>query len=466
MKQPVRAAIYARISSDQDGQGLGVGRQVEDGKRLAEQRGWHVVEVFTDNDISAYKARVRPGYQQLLAAIEAGEIDAVIVWRLDRLTRRPRDLEDFISICDRAGMRTLATSTGDADLAGGDGLLVARIMASVAQHESDTKGQRVRRKMQQNAELGLPHGGANRPFGYGEDRVSVVESEAVIIRTLVERLLAGESLRSLATWLDETGVKTVRGMQWRTSTLRAMLCSPRIAGLRSMGDEVIGPAVWAPIVTIRQRERVLAHFETRRISGRREPRSYLLSGMLRCGKCGNKLFSSRREHSRRYVCLPGPDHRGCGRLTVVAEPVEELIADAVLYRLDTPTLADALAGRVAADEHQAALSADLGADQDQLSELAELYATRAITAGEWMTARNPIEARIRDARRRLARGADNLALHTLAGTGQNLRAQWAGLNLTRQAAIVRAVLDHAIIKPGTLGARTLDPSRVDPRWKM
>src|SRR5690606_37263994 len=100
------------------------------------------------------------------------------------------------------------------------GLFMARIFAAFAAKESGRKSERIKRKLRQNAERGLPHGGHNRPFGYADDRITVIESEAVIIRALVERLLAGESLRSLATWLDEAGVKTVQGKAWRTTTLR------------------------------------------------------------------------------------------------------------------------------------------------------------------------------------------------------------------------------------------------------
>ena len=466
MAKVTRAAIYARISSDHDGLGLGVARQVEDGRRLAEQRGWQVVEVFEDNDISAYKRQRRPGYERLLEAIAAKEIDALIVWRIDRLTRRPRELEDFLDTCDQAKMRTLVTTTGDADLAGGDGLLVLRIMAGVAQHESDVKGQRMRRRYEQNAQRGLPHGGANRPFGYAEDKVTVLEPEAAVIRQLADRFVAGESLRRLAAWLDDQGVRTVNGNPWRTPTLRDVLCSARIAGLRSLHGEVVGKAVWEPIITERQRQRVLARFEAMKTSGRRAPRAYLLTGMLRCGKCGNTLYSSRRENSRRYVCLGGPDHGGCGRLTVVAGPVEELIAEAVLYRLDTPELSDALAGRAADDEANARVAGELADDQHRLTELAALYGNRGITTNEWTAAREPIEARIKKAERLLARAAGNDTLANLVGTGGRLRAQWANLNLDRQAAIVRVVLDHAVIKPGMLGARSLDPARVAPLWRL
>lgn len=466
MTTQVRAAIYARISSDQAGSGLGVQRQLADCRKLAADRGWVVADEYVDNDRSAYSGRVRPQYRQMLADVQNGTVHAVIAWHPDRLYRRLDDLAEFADVCKTHRVAVSTVQTGHVDLSTPSGRMIAGMLGVTARFESEHKAERVKRKMQQNAEQGLPHGGNTRPFGYADDRVTVIKSEAVIIRALVKRLLAGESLRSLATWLDDQQITTVTGKPWRTTTLRAMLCSARIAGQRATYGEVVATAIWKPIITVEQRAQVLVHFEARALSGRRTPRNYLLSGMLRCGKCGNKLFSMRRESSRRYVCSSGPDHGGCGRLTVVAEPVEQLITDAVLYRLDTRELADALAGRMAADSEYAERAAELAADQEQLQELSGLYATKQIKAAEWMAARNPIEARIRDTERRISRASDTSALTGLVGAGAQLRTQWDGLNLSRQAAIVRAVLDHAIIRAGVNGARSVSPDRVDPVWRL
>jgi hypothetical protein len=123
-------------------------------------------------------------------------------------------------------------------------------------------------------------------------------------------------------------------------------------GLREHRGSVVGPAVWEPIVTEQTRARILARLGEQTRTGRRSPRRALLSGMLRCGKCQGVLFSAARQDTRRYVCSAGPDHGGCGRLTVVAAPVEDLITRAVLLRLDSPELADALSGRAAPDEER------------------------------------------------------------------------------------------------------------------
>src|SRR5689334_15070281 len=85
------AAVYCRISKDDDGDELGVKRQERDCRQLAERRGWTVAQVFADDDISAsgYSKRARPGFDAMMTAVEAGTVDVIIAWDLDRVTRRP-----------------------------------------------------------------------------------------------------------------------------------------------------------------------------------------------------------------------------------------------------------------------------------------------------------------------------------------------------------------------------------------
>lgn len=470
MPQARSAAIYARISRDMSGEALGVERQLVDARKVATDRGWTVAEEYVDNDISAYAGKHRPAYERMLADIEAGTRDAVVVYNLDRLTRRPIELEQFTAICERAGVQQFATVTADIDLGTGDGMLMARMLAAFAAMESDKKSQRLRRKARELAEAGKVGGGGLRPFGYDTDRVTVIESEATIVRQVAARYLAGESLMSLTTWIQEQGVLSVAGKPWRTSVVRAMLTNPRYAGLRAHNGDIIATAVWPAIITPEQHHQLVAAFARKKVSGRRTARRYLLSGLLRCGKCGNRLFSSLRRDGaterRRYVCASGPDHGGCGRLTIVAEPVEEWLSEAVLLRLDSPAMADALTGRAAADERQAALLADLQSDQAQMLDLTDLWSSKAISSAEWTRAREPIEARIRSTESQLSQINGTTALDGLIGNASALRESWESLNLTRQAAIVSAVLDYATITPADPGSRAFNPSRILPTWRL
>lgn len=153
-------------------------------------------------------------------------------------------------------------------------------------------------------------------------------------------------------------------------------------------------------------------------------------------------------------------------MTVVAEPLEQFIADAVLLRLSSPALAAALAGRAQADEQASTVADQVAADRAQLEELGRLYGEKAITVAEWISARNPIERRIRDGQRRLHALTQSTALDGLIGLDGALSAQWAGLNLDRQHAVIAALVEHIVIGPGTPGARGLDPDRVQAVWRL
>src|SRR4051794_29163771 len=132
MKQPQSAAIYARISRDQEGSGMGVARQLEDCHRLADSLGWAVTEEYVDNDVSAYTRRkVRPAFQRMVADITDGRRDAVVIYHPDRLTRQPFELEQFLVALDSAKVRSVRFVVGDMDLGTGDGLMVVRIMLAM-----------------------------------------------------------------------------------------------------------------------------------------------------------------------------------------------------------------------------------------------------------------------------------------------------------------------------------------------
>ena len=469
MITPRNAAIYARVSSDPTGTALGVQRQLEDCRKLATQRGWTVAEEYVDNDVSALKGAHRPAYERMLDDLRDGYRDGVIVYHLDRLTRRPIELEHFTEVAEAAGVTQFATVSGDINLGNGDGLLIARIHAAVAAQESQRKSERVRRKAQQNAEAGKPGGGKQRPFGYNADKITINEPEADAIREIVDRFLAGESLRSLTNWLDEIGMEPTNGGQWRSVTLRNILRSGRIAGLREYRGEVVATAVWEGIITPEKRDRVLALMEQRKTSGRRAVRTHLLTGLLRCGLCSGRLFSSSRPgekmRERRYVCMSGPDHRGCGKITVTAVAIESLIIEAVLYRLDTPTLQDSLAGRKAADERLLKLRDQLERDRDQMKDLAVMWADGELTRESWKTARDRIQPRIDQAERALAQSSSTPTLEALAGRGAELRTTWDTMNLGRQSAILGAVLDCANVQPATKPGR-FTPDRVEPVWAL
>jgi site-specific DNA recombinase len=356
--------------------------------------------------------------------------------------------------------------TGDVDLSTHDGRFMARILGAVARKESDDKSRRIRRKAQELAVAGKVAGGGSRPFGYEADKVTVRESEAVVIRECATRLLAGESIRSMCLDLNARGVQTVLGREWKTQTLRAILMSARISGQREHHGEIVAEAEWPAIITATETARIRALLSDPARRTNRTARRYLLVRLLRCAQCGEALVSRpTAEGTRRYVCATGPNHSGCGRTFIKADELELFITEAVLYRLDSPELAAALNGS-SKDPDAERVQAEVDEAQAHLDELATAYGEKAIGLSEWLAARAPIEQRLTAAKRQLARLSRVTVLDGHVGNATDLRDRWGELTLSRQRAIVAAVLDHVVVGPGRRGLNRFDETRLAPVWRV
>jgi site-specific DNA recombinase len=463
---PQAAAIYARISSDPDATRAGVERQLKDCHEWAGRRGWVVVDEYIDNDTSAYSGKRRPEYERMLEDLVDGRRDGVVVYHLDRLHRRPRELEDFVDACDRAGVRALACVTGEVDLATHDGRFHARILGAVARKESDDKSRRLTRKHREIAEAGRFSGGGTRAYGYADDRVTLVPHEAEVIKEMADRFLAGDSLRSIATDLNERGIRSATGREWSTHTVRQLIHGSRISGQREHHGEIQGKAVWPAIIRPAQTARIRARLDDPDRRTNRVSRRYLLAGVLRCAACGTPLVARPREDGqRRYVCARAPGRPGCGRTFILAEEVEAFIAEGVLHRLSSRRLAAAVSSRTHSDPAAAKLLSALERDQEQLDELATAYGRKEVSFREWQAARAPIQERIKTANATLSRQQGTTALRGVVDHPDGPRVGYERLPLARQQAVVKAVLDHADVGPAVRGRNRFDPSRVLPAWR-
>jgi len=461
----VRTGVYCRISSDREGDGLGVVGQEKKCRELAARLGWTVVDVFVDNDRSAYSGKPRKDYLRLLAAMRAGELDAVLAWHPDRLHRSPAELEEFIGVCDERRLLVQTVEAGLFDLSTPTGRAVARTVGAWARFESEHKAARVRRKMEENALAGKRGGGGARPYGYEADRLTIRENEAAVLRDLAARFLAGESLTSLARWLNDTGVSSVSGGVWSMATLRGILYSARISGQREHHGQIVADAEWPAIITTEQTARIRAVLDDPSRKSARTPRRYLLTRLVCCQRCNRPLIARPRGGQRRYVCAAPPNGYGCGRLSVIAEPLEDIVYRAVLMALDGPGLQTAIATAEnvdAADAHVLAEQiATLAARRD---ELGVMFARGEIDRTAMLAGSRAAAADIDVLERRLAAITRTDALTHYVGDGGALAAEWADLSGDRQRAIVRSVIERVTIGPATQG-RHFDPTRVDITWR-
>lgn len=455
--------IYARLSDARDEEQTATARQIADCRELAAAKGWTVAEVYEDSGLSGWKrGTVRPEYERLLADLEAGRIGGVVAWKLDRLGRNRRDYTRLLDLVEERDV-TLTLVRDPVDTSTPMGRSMLDIIASFARMESENISTRTSRALEEKAQNGRAHVSGQRPFGLNREWAAIVPTEAERIRDAATRILAGESLGGIAREWNAAGLRTTAGKEWRTFTISRMLQSPHLAALRVHRGEVIGPGAWPAILDETTHERLKSALKPGQRNhgnaGGGRARYLLSGGILRCGLCGAKMVSRPRDDKvRRYVCRKQPGVEGCGGVGILAEPLEELVTEAVLSVLEGPGLADALAAATGEDEAQAELVDQLRADEDALKQLsADHYVHRVIGRAEFLGAHEALESRIAETRAQLARHEGSTVLGGLHG---DVREEWARRSVEGRRAILSAVLEYLEVQPAVRGRAFFDPDRL------
>jgi site-specific DNA recombinase len=233
---------------------------------------------------------------------------------------------------------------------------------------------------------------------------------------------------------------------------------------------VVAEAAWPAIIDRDTYERLTEHLAPK---GSAPPRTVkrLLTRLAYCGRCGARLYSKpEASGTATYRCVREPGRgqgTSCGRLSVVADRLDEAVADQVLAALAGAGLATALAAAAGGDADRRALSDQLVADEARLEELAADYADGALTRAEWKVARERLAVRIGAARQRLSRGQSAAVLASLPATEAALRQRWeaAAEDVTWRRGVVQAVVERVEVAPKGSGGHRFDPDRVTIRWR-
>ena len=461
---PQAAAIYTRISLDPSGERLGVQRQEEDCRAEATRRGWRIAEVYEDDDRSAYHPRRgRPEYERLMSDIRQGLRDGVMIWRLDRLHRQPRELEEFIVVCDKHDV-ALATVTGDVDLATSQGRLLARAWGAFAAHESEVRGERLSRAAQQRATRGvMPHTGGL--YGYDMRTNRVKPREAAVLKEIATRVLRGESIYAICMDLNRRRIPSPRHRSWTHPSLRRLIVNPRLAGLSTYHGEVVGRGAWPPILRRSQLERLRALLDdpSRRLNVN-PPRWYLLRRAALCAKCGAPVRGGVRSGVRSYQCVDRPGAHGCGRVVMRADRLEAAVLEAMCARLDTRELRTQLAANRANDVTWQRAQARHDATTRELESLAQDHARGFITRTEWLAMRPALLEQLESSKAVLEADRIEAVLGEFVGRSAQLASAWPGMDGNRRRAMVTALVEKVIVLPAPHAACPAS-SRVVMWWR-
>ena len=479
----MRVAIYTRISLDPNNDSASPERQETLCRQLAEAREMTVVKVYTDRGASAWQRKAkRPGWEALRASVERSEVDVLMAYSLTRLGRRVRellDLSDFL----KANNCALIVYDMNLDTTSPGGQLVYTMIAAMAQMESEQISARVKSATYLNARKGKMHTGGRRSFGYDRDS-QIIEIEAAVVRSIVDDLIAGKSLRQVAIGLNTNGVRSTAGKEWTSATVRQMVLSPLIAGLRThtpttdkktTAKTMTYKGDWEPIIPEAEWLQMRAELDSRpnkRGGGVSTPR-HLLSGIAVCGLCGTKLvahFSTPEGRSRmdRYTCAKRPGSGACGKLAASKSSVDKFVIneffDFMAGARLKPTADAASVERSLAD-----IQAEIAVTEASIARLArDHYVTGRLPEDVFASTHDELSATLEALQRAESAATDELSLRTavlVPGNRGDIEKWWSEASLPEQREALKRAIRRVVIAPAKVrGGNVFDTSRVKVEW--
>ncbi|WP_435969357.1 recombinase family protein [Streptomyces sp. Qhu_M48] len=337
-------------------------------KAYAAQRGWRVVHVATDTNVSgASKLEDRPGMREVLTWLPRA--DYVLAAKLDRYAR---SVHEFSRLVEAAASTRATVVTADGMVSPENGSFLANLLAAFAEYERDMITSRITASKEHFRSRGN-HLGGLAPYGYAvsgpinDKRWVIDESAAAVIRDCADKLINhGATLTGLTRELNERGVlppadharqrdgRKLRGNRWHLTTLRDVLYTPAVRGWLvqsvpgqkrsavtnqpvldseakpiSTGPEILDGETWAAV-------RAIIDGKSKGRGAERTGKALLLHIAL-CSECDGPMYRQRREVNGKdystYVCRAGVGKQGIHRPNVItAHYLDELVTTDYLKR--------------------------------------------------------------------------------------------------------------------------------------
>ncbi|MBN6037451.1 recombinase family protein [Amycolatopsis sp. 195334CR] len=444
---------------------------------------WTMIFVRRDDGISASKyakKKKRPDWELVMASIEAGEIDILLIWELSRASRDRMVFAALFAACEENDVK-IGIGGRVYDLANEEDAFLLDLLAALAVRESGLTAKRIRRSTRSGLASGRPHGKA--PFGYAREydpttgkMVRQIEDpdNGPIVREMARRVLAGEPLNAIAVDLNARGIftkptkKHPEGAPWSLVSVRRTVMNPTYVGKRVHHGKIVdGPAEWPPILDEDEHAQVVARLSD---PGRKTwvdgGVKHLLVGIGLCGKvitdedgtermCGAKV---------RLINNRGTPSYACSRKFCVARTkwlVDEFVTDVVIGRLERPDAAELLAQPEDKSEVEELRQKAAGL-RARLAGFVDAAAEGEVSPVALAKIEAKLLPQIEEADRRVQALVAAHSPLVAELVGDQARARWEALTIPQQREVIRA-LGAPIIWPTGRG-RWRDPNALGFWW--
>ena len=318
----MRAAIYARVSSDKQDIDLSISSQLKALREYAIRNGHEIAMEFVDEAESG-KTADRPAFREMVAMARRSQkpFDCILVWKYSRFARSRQDSIVFKTLLRKNGVRVVSINEPSDDSP--TGKLFEAMIESLDEFYSANLGEEVTRGMRESASRGFYIGNCT-PYGYRKIKVSdgnkerpklvPNQYEAQIVTRMFNEVLQGKGLKEIIKGLNSEGITGPKAKEWIKTTVHGILTNEVYTGTLIWGRNSIRglPPIrvenaWQPIVSKDTFDNVQSQLKSRAPSylhPRRTASHFLLSGVAKCGYCGKALIGHDAKHGQftYYVC--------------------------------------------------------------------------------------------------------------------------------------------------------------------
>ncbi len=465
-----RAGVYERVSRARDKRARSIEEQNAANRTACADEGWAIARTFQDPNRSAsrFATRDREAYRDMLAAIQADELDVVVLWESSRGGRELEAWAGFLNACRKHAVKVYITSHARLyDLSVGRDWRTLAEDGVDSGYESEKTSERSLRSRAASAANGRPHGLA--PFGFQRTYDPLTREltgqepdpqTAPVVEDIVTRVAGGEPIEAVVRDLNARKVGSPRGGAWTHATVRWVCLNVTYIGKRRHNGGPLLDGDWPPLV---DEETFWAGVALLTGPDRKVTRPgravWLLSLVAECDRCGGAAAARALRARQMYVCR----ERGC--FTAPLAEVDEQITGLVIARLSAK---DAYA-KLAASDDQAVIAARKEAAR--LRGVLAGYKADAIaekiTRADFADLSAGLQARIEAADAAATTASVPAALRGLLTPGADVAARWAALSVPARKDVLRCLFERITIAPAATRKRgaPFDPERVDAEWR-
>jgi DNA invertase Pin-like site-specific DNA recombinase len=350
----MRVALYARVSSEKQDTDLSLSAQLKSLREYAARNGHEVVREFVDEAESG-RSIDRPGFKQMIATArqKPAPFEAILVWKLSRFARNREDSIIYKSLLRKQGIQVISINEPVEDTP--SGRLLEGIIEVIDEFYSANLGQDVTRGMRENASRGF-FNGSRVPFGFVGAKVKDGQmlrttltpdlEKAPIIRRIFTECAGGKGIKEIVKGLNRDGVPAPNGRRWAISSVHRLLTSEAYIGRLVWGKRgritsatqtpVRVDNAWPAIVDpdlFDQVQHLLKERAPKMIPPATVSSRYLLSGLVRCGRCGASVIGQAAKSGRFHYYVCGTAYRqgkeGCPAQMVPKNYLEQFVVDRI-----------------------------------------------------------------------------------------------------------------------------------------